>query len=140
MSDFRNDPNFVRQEMQDFDSRVQWAAVAVILLLVGGMIFAAAYTGGETQTAMNSPAGVRDDRLRRLEGRATMPAPIRQAAVAAGTWLKESPGVCWGFLFCLLPVAGHLGYPELWPQHPTSPLSPAACATATAPCWRAPSR
>ena len=56
MSDFRNDPNFVRHEMQDYDSRVQWAAVAVILLLVGGLIVAAAYTGGETQTAMNNPA------------------------------------------------------------------------------------
>jgi hypothetical protein len=56
MSDFRNDPNFVRHEMSDYDSRVQWAAVAVILLLVGGMILAAAYTGGDTQTAMNSPA------------------------------------------------------------------------------------
>ena len=56
MSDFRNDPNFVRNEMNDFDSRVQWAAVAVILLLVGGLIVAAACTGGDTQTAMNSPA------------------------------------------------------------------------------------
>ena len=27
MSDFRNDPNFVRDEMRDYDSRVQWAAV-----------------------------------------------------------------------------------------------------------------
>ena len=56
MSDFRNDPNFVRQEMNDYDSRVQWAAVAVILLLVGGMIVAATYTGGDTQTASNGPA------------------------------------------------------------------------------------
>jgi hypothetical protein len=53
MSDFRSDPNFVRQEMQDYDSKVQWAAVAVILLLVGGMIVAASYTGGETQMANN---------------------------------------------------------------------------------------
>ena len=53
MSDFRNDPNFVRNEMNDYDTRIQWAAVAVILLLVGGMIFAAAYSGGDTQTAMN---------------------------------------------------------------------------------------
>ena len=29
--------------------------VAVILLLVGGLIVAAAFTGGETQTAMNTP-------------------------------------------------------------------------------------
>ena len=56
MSDFRNDPNFVRNEMHDYDSRVQWAAVAVILLLVGGLIVAAAFTGGDSQTAMNSPA------------------------------------------------------------------------------------
>ena len=55
MSDFRNDPNFVHHDMRDYDSRVQWAAVAVILLLVGGLIVAAAYTGGDTQTAMNGP-------------------------------------------------------------------------------------
>lgn len=55
MSDFRNDPNYVREEMGAYDDRVQWAAVAVILGLVGGLIFAAAFTGGsETQTAMNS--------------------------------------------------------------------------------------
>src|SRR5690242_9079741 len=36
MSDFRTDPNFPRYDMNDNDSRVQWAAVAVILLLVGG--------------------------------------------------------------------------------------------------------
>ena len=80
MSDFRNDPNFVRNEMNDYDIRVQWAAVAVILLLVGGMIIAAAYTGGETQTAMNSPAaettgmGGSSD----MGSAATMPAPPRQ--------------------------------------------------------------
>ena len=58
MSDFRDDPNFARHEMRDYDGRVQWAAVAVILLLVGGLILAAAYTGGDTQTAMNRPAAV----------------------------------------------------------------------------------
>ena len=49
MSDFRNDPNFVRDEMRDYDSRVQWAAVAVILLLVGGMLLgdAAKFVNGE---------------------------------------------------------------------------------------------
>ena len=83
MSDFRNDPNFLRSEMHDYDGRVQWAAVAVILLLVGGMIVGAAYTGGETQTAMKSPAaettgsggsmGSND-----MGSTATMPAPIRQ--------------------------------------------------------------
>jgi hypothetical protein len=51
MSDFRNDPNFVRNGMNDVDSRVQWAAVAVILLLVGGLIVASAWTGGDSQTA-----------------------------------------------------------------------------------------
>ena len=54
MSDFRNDPNFANHEMHDCDSRVQWAAVAVILLLVGGMIFAAAYSGGDTQNAIKA--------------------------------------------------------------------------------------
>jgi hypothetical protein len=54
MSDFRNDPNF-SQGMQEYDNRVQWAAVVVILLLVGGLIVAAAWTGGDTQTA-NAPA------------------------------------------------------------------------------------
>ena len=78
MSDFRNDPNFVRHEMHDYDSRVQWAAVAVILLLVGGMILAAAYTGGDTQTAMNSPASVSETTGSGGGSTATMPAPIRQ--------------------------------------------------------------
>jgi hypothetical protein len=55
MSDFRKDPNF-SQDMQEYDNRVQWAAVAVILLLVGGLIVAAAWTGGDTQTASNGPA------------------------------------------------------------------------------------
>ena len=77
MSDFRNDPNFVRGEMRDYDSRVQWAAVAVILLLVGGLIVAAAYTGGDTQTAMNSPAPV-SETTGSGGSTATMPAPIRQ--------------------------------------------------------------
>ena len=78
MSDFRNDPNFVRQEMQDYDSRVQWAAVAVILLLVGGMIFAAAYTGGETQMANNGAAVETTGSGGSMGSTATMPAPIRQ--------------------------------------------------------------
>ena len=78
MSDFRNDPNFVRREMSDYDSRVQWAAVAVILLLVGGMILAAAYTGGETQTAMNSPAVETTGSGGSMGSTATMPAPPRQ--------------------------------------------------------------
>jgi hypothetical protein len=55
MSDFRTDPNFPRGDMQQYDSRVQWAAVAVILLLLGGLIVAATWTGDGTQTA-NGPA------------------------------------------------------------------------------------
>jgi hypothetical protein len=78
MSDFRNDPNFVRDEMNDSDSRVQWAAVAVILLLVGGMIFAAAYSGGDTQTAMKGAAVETTGSGGSLGSTATMPAPIRQ--------------------------------------------------------------
>ena len=62
---------FAREVMQDYDGRVQWAAVAVILLLVGGMIFAAAYAGGETQMA-NIGATVETG-----GSTATMPAPIR---------------------------------------------------------------
>jgi hypothetical protein len=77
MSDFRNDPNFVREEMHDYDSRIQWAAVAVILLLVGGLIVAAAYTGGDTQTALNSPAPV-SETTGSGGSTATMPSPIRQ--------------------------------------------------------------
>ena len=75
MSDFRDDPNFVRHEMRDYDGKVQWAAVAVILLLVGGLIIAAAYTGGETQTAMNGPAV---ETTGSGGSTATMPAPPRQ--------------------------------------------------------------
>lgn len=56
MSDFRTDPNFPRDEMREYDSRVQWAAVAIILLLVGGLIVAAAWTGGDTQVASNGSA------------------------------------------------------------------------------------
>jgi hypothetical protein len=55
MNDFRNDPNFVRHEMEEYNPRVQWAAVGVILLLCAGVIIAAAWSGGETQTAMNAP-------------------------------------------------------------------------------------
>ena len=100
MSDFRNDPNFVHQEIQEADSRVQWAAVAVILLLVGGLIVAAAWTGGDTQTAMNARARGRDHRLGRLDGfggdhagaAASAPALARQAAHR-----KKAPAVRRGF-------------------------------------------
>jgi hypothetical protein len=78
MSDFRNDPNFVRHEMNDYDSRVQWAAVAVILLLIGGLIAAAAWTGGDTQTAMNSPAAETTGSGATMGSTATMPTPPRQ--------------------------------------------------------------
>jgi hypothetical protein len=40
----------------DYDPRVQWAAVAVILLLVGGIIAASMYSGNETQIASNRSA------------------------------------------------------------------------------------
>jgi hypothetical protein len=56
MTDYRNDPNFRYGDGQHYDQRVQWAAVAVILLLLGGLIVAAAWTGGDTRTASNSPA------------------------------------------------------------------------------------
>ncbi len=77
MSDFRNDPNFVRHEMSDYDNRVQWAAVAVILLLVGGMILAAAYTGGDPQTALNNPAAETTGSGGSTGSTATMPTPPR---------------------------------------------------------------
>src|SRR4051794_40122108 len=78
MSDFRNDPNFVRQEMSDYDSRVQWAAVAVILLLVGGLIVAASWSGGGTQTALNGATTETTGSGGSMESTATMPAPPRQ--------------------------------------------------------------
>ena len=59
-------------------SRVQWAAVAVILLLVGGVIIGAAYTGTDTQTAMKSPAAETTGSGGSMGSTATMPSPIRQ--------------------------------------------------------------
>jgi hypothetical protein len=57
MSDPRYDPNFPRHSMPgDYDPRVQWTAVAVLLLLVGGIIIASMYSGGDTQVATNRPA------------------------------------------------------------------------------------
>ena len=56
MTDFRNDPNFPSGEVGEYDhSRIQWAAVLVILLLVGGVIIGSLWSGGGTQTAMNGP-------------------------------------------------------------------------------------
>jgi hypothetical protein len=57
MSDPRYDPNFPRTSMSDdYNPRVQWAAVAVLLLLIGGIIIASMYSGGDTQVATNRPA------------------------------------------------------------------------------------
>ena len=59
MSDPRFDPNLHRgvEGMGEYDKRVQWAAVAVLLLLCGGIFVAAMYSGGsETQTAVNIPS------------------------------------------------------------------------------------
>ena len=56
MRDLGNDPNFPRDGMGDYDGRIQWAAVGVILLLCAGLVFAASYTGNDTQTAMNTPS------------------------------------------------------------------------------------
>jgi hypothetical protein len=59
MSDLHRDPNMSRpgfEGMESYDQRVQWASVAVLLLLCGGIIVAAMYSGGDTQTAMNRPA------------------------------------------------------------------------------------
>jgi hypothetical protein len=51
-----HDRDFPQDSLREYDSRVQWAAVAVLLLLCGGLIFAASMSGNETQTAMNAPA------------------------------------------------------------------------------------
>ena len=57
MSDFRSDPNISRDDMQQYDSRMQWGAVAVILLLLGGLIVASNWTG-DIQTASNTRAPI----------------------------------------------------------------------------------
>ena len=56
MSDLRHDPNFARGPMHEYDTPVQWAAVAVTLLLCGALIVASFWNGGGTRTAMNSPS------------------------------------------------------------------------------------
>jgi hypothetical protein len=59
MTDPRFDPNLRQgtEEISQYDKRVQWAAVAVLLVLCGGIFVAAMYfSGSDTQTAMNSPA------------------------------------------------------------------------------------
>lgn len=59
MSDFHRDPNIPRngfEDMRPYETRIQWAAVGVLLLLCGGIFLAALFSGTDTQTAMNSPA------------------------------------------------------------------------------------
>ena len=72
----RYDPNLRHgnvEEMGQYDKRVQWAAVAVLLLLCGGIFVAAMYSeGNETQTAMNIPSAQTD---RPSVRSAPMPAP-----------------------------------------------------------------
>ena len=55
-----NDPNLGYgnvEEMGQYDKRVQWAAVAVLLLLCGGIFVAAMYSDGtQSQSAMNIPS------------------------------------------------------------------------------------
>jgi hypothetical protein len=59
MSDPRYDPNFPRHDMQDdYNPRLQWAGLAVLLLLIGGIIIASMYSTGDTQVASNRPAAV----------------------------------------------------------------------------------
>lgn len=78
MSDFRNDPNFVRHEMADYDTRVQWGAVAVILLLLGGLIVAATWSGEGTQGAANTPAAETTGSGGAMGSAQTMPVVPRQ--------------------------------------------------------------
>jgi hypothetical protein len=40
----------------DYNPRVQWAALAVLLLLVGGIIIASMYSTNDAQVATNAPA------------------------------------------------------------------------------------
>lgn len=77
VSDFRIDPNFPRGDMREYNTRVQWAAVAVILLLVGGLVIAAARSGGETQTAVHAPA-IETTGSAPMDSTATMPTLPRQ--------------------------------------------------------------
>lgn len=75
MSDFHRDPNFPQNsfdEMRPYEKRIQWAAVGVLLLLCAGIFAAALFSGGDTQTAMNSPAA------ETTGSAATMPAPPPQ--------------------------------------------------------------
>ena len=73
--DHLNDPDLRYgnvEEMRQYDKRVQWAAVAVLLLLCGGIFVAAMYSdGSQSQSAMNIPSA-------QTTGQATpAPAPNR---------------------------------------------------------------
>jgi hypothetical protein len=61
MSDLRFDPEMRRIAMNDYGARSMWAAIAIILLLVGGLIVAGTYSAGDTQIAQTLAA--RDHRL-----------------------------------------------------------------------------
>jgi hypothetical protein len=79
MSDFRTDPNFPRGDIHQYDSRVQWAAVAVILLLLGGLIVAATWTGEGIQSASTTSPAIETTGSGAPMGSAqTMPTPPRQ--------------------------------------------------------------
>jgi len=75
MSDFHHDSNVPRSgfdELRPYEKRVQWAAVGVLLLLCAGIFAAALFSGGDTQTAMNSPTA------ETTGSAANMPAPPPQ--------------------------------------------------------------
>ncbi|WP_157100285.1 hypothetical protein [Rhodoplanes sp. Z2-YC6860] len=58
MSDFHHDSNVPRNgfdELGAYEKRIQWAAAGVLLLLCAGIFALALLSGGDTQTAMNSP-------------------------------------------------------------------------------------
>jgi hypothetical protein len=58
MHDLR-DPHSPHGTMQDFyDWRIQLAGAAVLLLLIGGIIIAGMYSGGEVQVASNVPPAI----------------------------------------------------------------------------------
>jgi hypothetical protein len=79
MNHLHDDPNLRYgnvEEMGQYDKRVQWAAVAVLLLLCGGIFVAAMYSdGGETQTAMRIPSAQTTG-----QGAAPAPSPTPQPA------------------------------------------------------------
>ena len=74
-----NDPNLRYgnvEEMGQHDKRVQWAAVAVLLLLCGGIFVAAMYSdGSETQTAMKIPSAQTTGQATPAPGPAPSPTP-----------------------------------------------------------------